>query len=404
MKKSILLVSCLFCMISVCQAGIGVPTPYYKSEYCPPERPFTNYGYPYMNQDECLGCGVNRSIYIEGHETDFEVCTERETVNGYSRLKKCPDNFFRDRHDGCISCDNLSFVTVTKESDCAVCLNREVVSVEQYDETFLHCQLKNCPPEAPLTAGGDCFSCDADIIPTNAKEACEKCPDRVFFPKDYTLFENDEKRVYFRKDTCLPSRYTLDRPLLNFPNQISIVGKKNIEYGGGAVTFRLCNDCSFEEMYRLETNDWVDYDPCETADDVWTTAEICARCPNREYKEGVCIFKSCPDGMIEGERDSNQSGKKCFNCDEYKFSTTKENCHQCPNRFFVPDKEGKNGVCLKCGILQLSQEFDNLSPEEKSRCTQEKSKESDKTENAIVDVEGHVIEKDGLGTVIPILD
>lgn len=384
MKKIVLFLVFLG-FVSVCWAGISIPNPYHKSEYCPPERPFTDYGYPYMNQDECIGCDTTRSIYVKGHEADFEMCTERETVDGYSRLKKCPDNFFRDRHDKCISCDNLSFITVSKESDCSVCPNRKVVPVEYRGNSFLHCQLKTCPPEAPLMAGGDCFSCESDIVPTNAKEACEKCPNRIFLPKDYTLFENDEKRVYITADTCVTSKHTSDRPLLNLPNQIKIIGKKNIQYAGGAFLQRLCNDCSFERMYRLETNDWVDYDPCETADDVWTISEICARCPNREYKEGVCIFKNCPDGMIEGERDSNQSGKKCFGCDEYEFSTTKENCHQCPNRFFIPDKEGKNGVCLKCGILQLSLEFDSLSSEEKSRCSQEKSEE---------------VESDEMGTVI----
>jgi len=387
-KKILLLSFCLIALSSVCWAH--VPEVYQKSEECPADKPFK-----LKDSWQCRGCDTFHSMKIaEGHEVDFEICEERETVDGYSRLKQCPKNFARDLYGNCQFCDEVYFFSVAKESDCDACPNREVGYKWQRDsKEIFRCQLKTCPESLPLSAGGDCFACDAKIFPDNAKEACEKCPNRMFLPKGHTIFQDDEKRWYINEDTCIvnPPKYS-DQVLVVLSTRMSV---EFLKKEANAVFDRVGNFIvgiwdpqdnrpkNWEGDYRRAFKYAIC--SCENDVDITTLPEMCARCPNREFKDGQCILKNCPEGMIRVADDlyfgmftksvanaSREDEKlygteysiteQCEDCSNRLWMggvTTRENCYKCPDTFFE-EPTGRVqllGNCHRCYDIERNPEY-----------------------------------------------
>lgn len=393
-KKILLLSFCLIALSSVCWADM--PQVYQKSEECPADKPFK-----LKDSWQCRGCDTFHSMKIaEGHEVDFEICEEREIIDGYSRLKQCPQNFARDIYGNCQFCDEVYFFPVAEESDCGACPNREVGDKWQHDsKEVFRCQLKTCPESVPLSAAGDCFACDAKIFPDNAKEACEKCPDRMFLPKDYTIFQNDEKRWYINEDTCIvnPPKYS-DQVLVDLSTRMmaEIVQKEKKKIQGDSIVAdgtlvllefdKKKEDMgNWEEDYRRNFK-YATYS-CENDIDVVTLPEMCTRCPNREFKDGDghCILKNCPEGMIRvaddlyfgmftksvahaGREDEKLYGteysitEQCEDCSNRLWMggvTTRENCYKCPDTFFE-EPTGRVqllGNCHRCYDIERNPEY-----------------------------------------------
>ncbi len=382
-KKIFLLSFCLLGLPSPCLAY--VPQVYKKSEVCPADKPFKP-----LHLQSCEGCDTFHSMKIaEGHEADFEICEEREIVDGYSRLKQCPQNFVRDMYGNCIPCDWIYFVPVTQEADCQVCPNREVGYKWTHDvQEVFRCQWKTCPEDRPVLAGGTCFACDADVFSDNPKEACEKCPDRMFLPKGYTIFQNDETRVYAGKDICIQN---VEDGLVDLTRQIVV---ENID--GRLRAIGVDDDLSMmlaKSLPEFDESEWQGrYEDkfryliheADTDADVVTLPEICSKWPNREFKDGYCILNSCPDGMIRvatrygyptstTSRGGGLTYHRLRSATEYRVQeqcefchdlwedalTTRENCYKCPDTFFeeLVGRAQLLGHCRQCYVTEKNEKY-----------------------------------------------
>ena len=214
---------------------------------CPKEKPFGYYG-------DCVGCDSEKHLMIrEGHEKDFEICSNRETIGDdalkLSILKDCPSNApMRDINGDCIPCDYIHFLMADKE-ECQKCPNRVFGTDEVWSNGV--CELKECPPEAPLKDKNECLSCDrTGLVLSVDKEMCQKC---------------SETYAWYR-GKCVPVVDTAfdDSPLID------------LEYAF------MMEESHFE---RYVTED------CDVADPILTTRQNCDQCPNREYKNGRCVLK-----------------------------------------------------------------------------------------------------------------
>ena len=106
---------------------------------------------------------------------------------------------------------------------------------------------------------------------------------------------------------------SVDEPLVIAEGRSCVDGWENGKLVGECGYHKLCADCSYP-------------------DEVQTTLENCALCPNRDYKDGKCIFRECPEGSIKSEDNYNQY---CSRCDaRWYINTTKEECHKCPDRLW----------------------------------------------------------------------
>ena len=116
--------------------ALTLPKEYKSNKNCPKERPFAdifaNYLSDFSTDLHCIGCETLHEIKIaDGHEKDFEICSNREIIkeydSKYSILKKCPtDTPMRAKRGACISCFEDDFVVVDIE-ECNKCPNRKYI-------------------------------------------------------------------------------------------------------------------------------------------------------------------------------------------------------------------------------------------------------------------------------------
>jgi len=216
---------------------------------CPKEKPFGYYG-------DCVGCDDYRFLDIkEGHEKDFEICSNRETINegelpARSILKKCPVEAPMRNHIGsCVSCDYSHFLWATKE-ECQKCPNRVSSVDEVWSENY--CELKECPSDAPLKDNHECLSCDSKgLILSVDQEMCQRC---------------SETYEWYR-GKCVPvvaAKVFDDDTLIDLEYWVML-------------------DESHFDMY-------ITHD-CHVTDAILTTKRNCQQCPNREYKNGRCVLR-----------------------------------------------------------------------------------------------------------------
>jgi len=153
-----------------------------------------------------------------------------------------------------------------------------------------------------------------------------------------------------------PADLSLCRQLC--PNRVSF-GADNL------CMLPLCTDDQFTDRTGECQN-------CTATGGYKTSAQECAKCPNRTYKDGWC-FSPCPAGTIEN------SQKQCIPCEapqKVETSDTTVCSGVCPNREqteqgcvlkecpagFIPDTDGN---CISCA---LSQTITTASAEECDQC------------------------------------
>ncbi len=333
-------------------------------KHCPDERPVRG------SDGFCHSCESFGPFYAED-EKDCLACPNRVlNKNGECVLKQCPvDEKFLDSYGFCHSCDSLDAIYVADKKDCLVCPNRRMLNENL-------CVLKQCPDGKPLTGGDGCLACNAPFWREDPKEICDKCPNRFYLEKDEifgfkldssgnrTIIKTKHAGCYLKEhrlgniwEPLFPvelSRDYLDkrnfdtRPRKSIPDEIILIPK--------LVEPTYVPVCSHLNQY--DCNHLQNFYSCDTKDSISTLPEVCARCPNREYIDGMCIRKYCSDGIedLDGE---------CHACPtEYNIETTQEECHKCSNRYMaVDDKTGKD-VCVSCGVS-----FDGkITKQECNRC------------------------------------
>ncbi len=361
MKKIILLLSC--CLVSF----IGMSVQAYSMDTVP----------LWEKLDSPDDCDILGAIHFKTKNKElFEACKNREIVDeegGYfsvSYLKNCPASHpLKSKEKGCLSCDGLEDVVVMNKEDCNVCSNREIRTEEYEDyvdgkkatEYSYHCQLKQCPDEAPLRGDWECLTCDENVWTDDPKEICDKCPNRQFIKEGRVVFEGTKDGNKWVKKTahdgCYLKEYQYEesRPLLEVDLKEEIVGGKSSfvwpRYECSDIPQYYC-----EHMHR--------FSPCDEKYDIETLPEICAKCPNRDYVEGKCVFRECPSGSIKKIDDVGKD--LCVECehDSYVGETgiihnnywhieivSQEECHKCSNRFWgkTIGDDGKY-VCAHCNI------------------------------------------------------
>lgn len=84
------------------------------------------------------------------------------------------------------------------------------------------------------------------------------------------------------------------------------------------------------------TRNGTNFEACDTMMSIKTTLENCSQCPNRKYKNGECFLSECPQGYF---RDLL---KQCIKCSTtWALETNdKEECDKCPERVY------KEGLCI----------------------------------------------------------
>lgn len=135
----------------------------------------------------------------------------------------------------CYTCESPEAFAIEMQEDCAKCSNRTAIYTGGAEIESWACALQTCPKSHPINAeNGNCFACDEtraiDYFPENGDSGANLCPNRVL---------NDSALVLKK---C-PSSHPLIDPL------------------GGCYT-------------------------CAEQEDVYTTPENCADCPNRLFEAG----------------------------------------------------------------------------------------------------------------------
>lgn len=380
MKKIILFLCCCFVAITVrakSDAVYVISDIYAYNEKCPKDSPFeiTTWGRR-IGEDGLLipncskGCEAKEALYIEkDHEKDFDICPNRETIDGYSILKQCPKEYpLRDYNGSCLPCldgENFSAIGVRKPEDCEVCPNREYNDKLKYrercqikecpkdrplrddlgncvscegentrDSIFVNekeencggcpnrefkksknrhydrsdfCQIKECPEEFPLRGvSGKCVSCDEEYWTEDEQEDCEKCPNRIYVGKDQIVsasidnkgilrfLKTTEARCYFKGKEPKPL-FTLEKvkeekhylPRSRPKDGLMPILMDNTTISG--IIRGGCADCGWEGNFVLAHEQ--EFYTCDIKKTILTLPEVCAQCPNREYKDGYCSLK-----------------------------------------------------------------------------------------------------------------
>ncbi len=191
--------------------------------------------------------------------------------------KECPEDTFRfgmaipswstASFQNCIACNETSSYEATAE-ECAKCYGeRKTVTVSNRTE----CALTTCPP----------------VYFRGERENCLKCSDRTF--------EGLNPRISMEE--CAKCKDT------NNP--------RNLQYS-------YCRECTDFKV-------------------ISSTKENCDLCPGTVYRNGICMNTECAE-------ISDPDGAKCQTCsNRLAIMTTAEECARCPNREMVTS--GKNSYC-----------------------------------------------------------
>lgn len=315
MKKIILFVLILFTDIVHAMFYERGWTPYSISPDCPRDKPFvseevedgTGIEKKVLNR-KCVSCfDEPRMVIKKGHEKDFEICTNRETIaagmtNSSSFFKKCPENKpLRNWEYGCVSCDVQEQVHPVKgEEDCSVCRDMR----KMYQDGL--CVLNKSPDsQRPLVVNDEennyaqLFSCEELMPLATTKENCDMCANRLYYTEKELCSlrcENDQVATQFgcvsrnekvfallnSSDCDEFSGYTLKKDICVLKGYFFIQHFEQYrKFDGGTVIWQ--NVMPQENVLKA-----ID---CQEKMDVWASQEACALCDNRKYEDGWCLLK-----------------------------------------------------------------------------------------------------------------
>lgn len=261
-----------------------------------PARTIDNDGYCVLKT-----CGSNEFLTKNGicepcnilapQDTDATLCTctNREMVNDQCVLKTCPNGKFRDQNGTCFDCTISDVIADVGETECAKCTKRESYGA--------YC-IPRCATGTYRYSVDECRSCDTVQEGTvTSKYALQVCTDCGFTPTQMS-----SNSSYICRKTC-PA------------------GQFNGGYG---------------QCYA-----------CDTTETIPTSPEACAVCGDvREYQNGACLLKTCPDGMFRG-RKAGTSHDACYACDDISQITSGECTQKCGNTRIL----GTNNICYSCQEL-----------------------------------------------------
>ena len=304
----------------------------------------------FLNKNgSCVTCNSAGNYYTEGSKAECSKCENR--VHGFNLNDKCMlkcdtvGTYTEDKPlaniDGvCHACDysgSINLGTWGDNSRCVqLCPNRTLLNGQ-------YCVINVCSGETPLVnTSGQCRACDLkSILPKqdncetacpgirqNTSNGCELigCPDGYFKQKDGTCVSCGDSGNYYTfstkaecdkcenrvhgfnyNDKCMlkcdtVGTYTEDKPLANIDG--------------------VCHACDYSGSINLGT--WGDNTRCSKL------------CPNRALSGSSCVRKSCPTERLLMGTDG-----ACYQCNiALSIQTTAENCALCINRTY------KDGYCI----------------------------------------------------------
>lgn len=233
----------------------------------------------------CVPCDI-----LAPQDTDATLCTctNREMVNDQCVLKTCPDGKFRDQNGACFDCTVASNIPQTNETECAKCTNRE---------SYAGYCIPRCATGTYRYSADECRSCDT-VQEGTVTSNIQVCTDCGFTPTQIT-----SNSSYVCRKTCPAGQFN----------------------GGDGQCYA-----------------------CDTINAVPTGPEACAVCGDvRDHQSGVCLLKTCPDGMFRG-RKAGTAYDACYACDDTSGDITSDECTQkCRNTRIL----GKNNICYSCQEL-----------------------------------------------------
>lgn len=216
---------------------------------------------------------------------------------------------------------------VTQEADSLCCA---------YVENGNCCWGRNkcCPMDRPiLLEDGTCTNC-FDSKPfliggEDSLETCQKlCPNRVpFGADDLCMLPICEKEQFLSRDgDCLNCQ--AEGAFKTSAQECAKCPQRT--YHNGWCSFPCPESTIQDEQGRCMS--------CNTLETIFIQdQDVCIKkCPNRQKKQQGCALKTCPEGMIF-DKEGN-----CISCDLTNaiLSADSEECAACPNREIV------NGVCV----------------------------------------------------------
>ena len=278
---------------------------------------------------QCHSCLVSEPIQTP----HCDACPERKVENDLCVLKTCGSDEFLTKNGDCVPCDILA----PQDTDATLCTcsNREMVNDQ--------CVLKTCPDGKFRDQNGTCFDCTvSDVIADTAETECAKCTNRELYGR-YCI------------PRCATGTY---RYALNECRSCDTVQEGTVTYN-----IQACTDCGFTPTQISSNSAYVcrktcpagqfnggdgQCYTCDTTEIVRTSPEACAVCGDvREHQSGVCLLKTCPDGMFRG-RKAGTAYDACYACDDISVDITSGECTQkCGNTRVL----GKNNICYSCQEL-----------------------------------------------------
>lgn len=169
-----------------------LPSGYFFDDHCPREKPFSygtsdwGKGYKPKTEKNCVGgCDTLNTMHIlYGHEEDFLICENRETIDYSSRLKVCPKDYpLREYNGNCIPCKGVNLIK--NKQDCDACPNFK------YKDGYCY----QCPIENPLFGFGECYDCKTDYVEFSEEE-CNACPNRKY--KDGLCYKKRSIKYFWK--------------------------------------------------------------------------------------------------------------------------------------------------------------------------------------------------------------
>jgi hypothetical protein len=141
---------------------------------CPDEYLFDAYG------QVCRSCDESSSYLVENPD-ECRKCPNRELEGDNICGIKCLGNYFKNKDNDCIPCDDLDSEEDVTEFQCTKkCDNREIKTTKYGREV---CALKECPDRHIVDSYHGCWSCNTKYAFDSSE--CSDCTDREIITTKY---------------------------------------------------------------------------------------------------------------------------------------------------------------------------------------------------------------------------
>ncbi|MBR6412592.1 MAG: hypothetical protein IKS41_05485 [Alphaproteobacteria bacterium] len=340
----------------------------------------------------CYDCDVDYPIDVD--EKTCKKCPNRVYKNNRC-IASCPkDKPVMDKWGTCHACDD-EYNFSTDEIECQKCPNRT-----QYGES---CKIAcdKYEPMQDIERDGHCYDCDYEGGIRLPKSECDKCPDREMvgegcyekcpdyaplIAEDGTCYTCDMEENIRRNYYPIRDNNSTPTGIVVIDDRGRIIRRESERYPMQAVktTAQSCAQCP-NRVYRnglcinkppkgifMADFKEKEYFSCSVEGTLIVSKEECDKCSNRMMIGDACVIKECPDNAPL--QTSNAECTSCYSPE--MLSISKEQCDKCPNRVMhgpfctlkqCPDDSpmiGNNGSCIWCGTKTLL----SVPPQECAKC------------------------------------